>query len=84
MAALLRSAFLDLCDIEKETRRRLGSRVCDLNLRETGNGIVISGNASTYYAKQMAQQVAMELSNKPVHANQIIVTAGGFEVGRPS
>lgn len=36
-------------------------------------GIVLSGEAPTFYAKQMAQHLAMKVGNQPVCSNKIQV-----------
>jgi hypothetical protein len=36
-------------------------------------GLVLQGRASTYYAKQLAQHAAMEISGLPILANEIEV-----------
>jgi len=36
-------------------------------------GVVLQGCASTYYAKQLAQHAAMEVSGLPILANEIKV-----------
>jgi len=38
------------------------------------SGLVLRGRSSTYYAKQMAQQVAMEMTGMPILANEIEVS----------
>jgi hypothetical protein len=49
------------------------AHVHDLQILVADDGIVIRGGASTYYAKQVAQQVVMELTALPIRANEIRV-----------
>lgn len=52
---------------------RLGRQLRDFHVQVQKNGLVLQGRASTYYAKQIAQQVAIEMSSLPVFANDIDV-----------
>ena len=45
----------------------------NLRLVVHGNGIILRGHARTYYAKQLAQHVVMELIRLAIHANEIEV-----------
>jgi hypothetical protein len=47
--------------------------VNDLQILVESGGIILRGAASTYYAKQVAQQVVMELTTLPIRANEIQV-----------
>jgi hypothetical protein len=51
----------------------LGGRVRELRLNFRDGGLVICGWTSTYYAKQLAQQAVMEISRRPIRANEIEV-----------
>lgn len=53
--------------------RRLGNRVRDLRVVLRDGGLILLGRAPTYHAKQLAQHAAMELSDKPILANDIEV-----------
>jgi hypothetical protein len=59
--------------LEMQVQRRLGSRVRNLRITVRPNGLVLTGWASTYHAKQLAQHVAMELAPLPILANDIEV-----------
>jgi hypothetical protein len=59
--------------LEAHMHRRLGNRVRDLRVVRRGVGLVLSGRAATYHAKQLAQHAAMEMSNLPILANEIEV-----------
>lgn len=60
-------------DLEAHLQRRLGGRVRNLRVLLRKNGLILQGRASTYYAKQLAQHVAMELGQLPILANDIEV-----------
>jgi hypothetical protein len=59
--------------LESLIERRLGSRVNNLRVVIWPMGLVLEGRASTYYAKQLAQHAAMELTTEPILANDIEV-----------
>ena len=65
---------------EKETRlethiqARLGSRVRHVRVMCRNNGVILQGSAHTYYAKQLAQQSVMEVTDLPILANEIEVS----------
>lgn len=46
--------------IERIVRCRTGCRIRDLSVDLTGNQVIISGLASTYYAKQLATHAALD------------------------
>ncbi len=53
--------------------RRLGIRVRDLRISVHEDGLILHGRVNTFYGKQVAQQMAMELSGVSVVANEIEV-----------
>jgi hypothetical protein len=59
--------------LESLVQRRIGSRVRDLRIIVRPNGLILQGRAATYHAKQLAQQLAMELAPVPILANDIEV-----------
>jgi hypothetical protein len=59
--------------LELKVKRRLGSRVRDLRVIVRRDGVILTGRASTYHAKQLAQHAAMELGALPILANDIEV-----------
>jgi hypothetical protein len=63
----------DLANVEDHVRRRLSGRVRDFRLSFEGEGLVLDGQASTYYAKQLAQQAVLEAARWPIRANRIKV-----------
>lgn len=46
--------------IERIVRCRTGGRIRDLRVEVQGHEIVLSGSASTYYAKQLATHAALD------------------------
>jgi hypothetical protein len=52
---------------------RLGGRVRDFQLVLRDEGLVLRGQAHTYYAKQLAQHTVMEATELPILANDIEV-----------
>ncbi len=52
---------------------RLGMRVRDFRISAREDGLILHGRVNTYYGKQIAQQVAMELSGVSIVANEIEV-----------
>ena len=64
----------ELTQIEEHIQSRLRGRVRDLQLVVRDNGLVLRGHAHTYYAKQLALQVARETTCVPIGANEIEVT----------
>jgi len=62
-----------LDELEARLRCQLSGRVRDLCLTVGGSGLILRGHASTYYAKQLAQQVVMRATDWPIAANEIEV-----------
>jgi len=52
---------------------RLGGQVRCLKIFSHTDGLILNGRVSTYYGKQLAQQVAMEVSGRSIVANEIEV-----------
>ena len=59
-------------EIESTLRVRFGSQM-RVKVDFGDEGIVLSGEAPTFYAKQMAQHLAMKVGNQPVCSNKIQV-----------
>jgi hypothetical protein len=62
-----------IAQVETEIRRRLGGQVTDLHVVLRSNGLALQGRSRTYYAKQLAQQVALEVTELSILANEIQV-----------
>ncbi len=54
-------------------QRRLHGQVRDLRLLLRDQGLIVQGQTSTYYAKQLAQQAVMEITGLAILANEIEV-----------
>jgi hypothetical protein len=52
---------------------RIGRQVLDLKIVSHQDGLILQGRVSTYYGKQVAQHVAMEISGRSIVANEIEV-----------
>ncbi len=63
----------ELVRVEALVQARLGRRVCSLRVLRSGNGLILRGQAATYYAKQLAQHAVMEITSVPILANEIEV-----------
>jgi osmotically-inducible protein OsmY len=59
--------------IETALHLRVGRHVHDLDVIVRAEGVILRGQASTYYAKQLAQHIADRVSGLPVVANEIAV-----------
>ena len=58
--------------LEVHAQSQLSGHVRNLRLVVRDNGIVLQGQVHTYYAKQLAQQVAMKQTSLPIR-NEIEV-----------
>ena len=63
-----------LTGIEEHVHARLTGLVGDFQLLLRDGGFVLRGRVHTYYAKQLAQHLAVALIGWPVVANEIQVT----------
>ena len=59
--------------LEALVQRRLRGQVRDLRLLVGDQGLILQGQTSTYYAKQLAQHAAMEITGLTILANEIEV-----------
>ena len=55
-------------------QRWLGGRVRDFQVYGSEGGVVLRGRATTYHAKQLAQQAVIEAISSPIRANEILVS----------
>lgn len=62
-----------LDELEMRVQSCLGGRVQDLRIFYLEGGLVLRGRSHSYYAKQMAQHHAQEISELPIRANEIEV-----------
>jgi hypothetical protein len=63
----------ELEQLEGYVQTRLNGRVRDFQLSVRGHGLILTGHARTYYAKQLAQQAVLEVTALPILANDIQV-----------
>lgn len=59
--------------LERIVRSRISGRIRGLELVYTGEGIVLRGQAPSFYVKQIAQQALMEATDMPISKNEIAV-----------
>ncbi|MFO1045836.1 MAG: hypothetical protein U0941_28980 [Planctomycetaceae bacterium] len=59
--------------LESLVQPRLSGRLHELRVECQAEGVVLRGWTRTYYAKQMAQQVVMDVADLPILANEIEV-----------
>lgn len=62
--------------ISQRIEARLPGRVRNLQVRITGEGVVIEGFCATYYTKQLAQHAALGVLEDEHLENAIVVTVG--------
>jgi hypothetical protein len=67
-------AARDPQQLELLIRTRSYGRVRDLRLELRGDGLILHGQACSYYAKQLAQQAVLEAGGLTLLANEIEVT----------
>jgi hypothetical protein len=60
-------------ELVRDIQCLLGGRVGGLRLLHRNNGLILHGRASSYYAKQIAQEVVMRATKLPLLANEIEV-----------
>ncbi len=63
----------DLDRLVAQVQHELSGRLRDFRLKRRGDGVILMGRAGSYYAKQLAQHAAMEITGLPIHANEIEV-----------
>jgi hypothetical protein len=64
----------ELDRLEAHLQGRLTGRVRQVRLVLRGVGLILQGNAPTYYGKQLAQHAVMEATAMPILANEIEVS----------
>jgi hypothetical protein len=60
-------------EMEMHIWDQLGGQVREFRLVVVDEGLILRGRARTYYAKQLAQQAAIEATELPIVANDIEV-----------
>ncbi len=66
-------ALAEAARLEELVQARLSGRVRELRIQVRDHGLILHGQARTYYAKQLAQHTAMQASELPILANEIEV-----------
>jgi hypothetical protein len=59
--------------ITERIQTRLPGRIRDLNVRRSGNRIILEGRCATYYSKQLAQHAALGVIDGEQLQNDIFV-----------
>jgi hypothetical protein len=70
---LLPPGLPEMEQLETHAQSRLNGRVRHFRLVAREDGLILTGYARTYYAKQLAQHVVMEATALPIVANEIQV-----------
>ena len=60
-------------EVYAAVRERTNGKIDALQIESQGGTIILLGNTSTYYFKQLAQQAAMEIAYSCSIQNQIVV-----------
>ena len=63
----------EMARLEAHVRNRLSGRIQGVRVVAHGPGLILRGLARTYYTKQLAQHVLMEVATLPILANEIEV-----------
>lgn len=72
----------EMNEVEQALRQRLGSRIGELRVRRVPEGLLLYGHSHSYYDKQMAQHLAMEMTALRITDNQIEVRYGAADATR--
>jgi hypothetical protein len=71
---ILSPGLPEMDQLETHVQSRLNGRVRNFRLVVRVGGLILTGQARTYYAKQLAQHAVMEATAIPILANQIEVS----------
>ncbi len=74
-----KSPPMEIVQLEAAVRRKLMGRIHELHLSMDHAGLVLRGQARSYYIKQLAQHEVMQGSKLPIQANEIEVLR--FDLG---
>ena len=72
-ASLILPGVPEVEQLETHVQSRLHGRVRHFRLVAEGRGLILTGHARTYHAKQLAQHAVMEATALPIRANEIEV-----------
>jgi hypothetical protein len=67
--------------IVSELQRRLGSQVRHFQVLAHSDGLILRGEVRSYYGKQLAQEVVMQIAGLSILANDIDVRCVDFDDG---
>lgn len=67
------SRSMSIDELEARVQDQMHGRVRSLRLLWREPGLILQGQAATYYAKQLAQHTVMQLTGLPILANDIQV-----------
>jgi hypothetical protein len=73
MTAPVREPSDSLDELVGRLQRQLDRRFRKVRVQARGTGLVLKGLVSTYYAKQIAQHLIMQMTSVPIIANEIEV-----------
>jgi hypothetical protein len=60
-------------ELQETVQDRLAGRVHNFRILARKQGLVLQGDALSFYAKQLAQHIVMEATSVPIVANEIAV-----------
>jgi hypothetical protein len=63
----------EVAQLEVHAQHQLNGLIRSLRVVVQDDGIVLRGQAHTYYVKQLAQQIVMKRMGLPIYANEIEV-----------
>lgn len=63
----------ELDRVGTRVQHQLSGRVREFRLTRRGGGVVLTGRAGSYYAKQLAQHAVMKATALPIVGNEIEV-----------
>jgi hypothetical protein len=64
----------ELDRLGSQVQHQLSGRLRDFRLKRRGGGVVLTGRAGSYYAKQLAQHAVMGATDLPILHNEIVVS----------
>ena len=62
-----------LTDLEARVQRQLGSRIRDFQIIAARDGLILKGNSTSWYVKQLAKHAVMEVVRMRILSNEIVV-----------
>jgi hypothetical protein len=62
------------CTLESQIWNRVGRRIRNFHMVSEEGGVILHGQANSYYLKQLAQHAVMEVTSRPILANAIEVS----------